>query len=723
MHFLSIATLVCLGCWTAFADETKSNSQATSATVADESTTSRKPSEEPPGTTESTTTASPASDEYETTVTARKPVTAAGSTTIRDRDLKLRPIYRPADVLQVTPGLYVTQHAGGGKANQYFLRGYDADHGTDLALYVDGIPVNLVSHGHGQGYADLHWLILETVERVEVLKGTYFPQLGNFATAGGINIITRKTQDKSQIGATVGMYGNARVYAMTPEKFLGLTPLIAAEVFNNDGPFLRPEKTRRYNYFAKFTKDFSASSALTFGTAGYGGRWNASGQIPNRAVQAGPLNRFGSIDPTEGGDSDRYSLFAHYNWAVSENSKLRASTYFNYYRLSLYSNFTFFSDDAVNGDQINQLDNRTTAGGDVNYRFNSKWGDYSLETLVGFQGRNDNITNSLHKTKARQFLSSVRDNDVNQSSLAVYANEEVTWAPWLRSHLGMRGDYYFFKVTDRATGAPLGSKDSGILSPKASLIFTPLKDTDVFVNYGQGFHSNDARGLFNATPAKPLNKVYGYELGSRTRLLEGRLDLALAGFLQYSDDELVFSGDSGGTESVGASRRFGVELEARFRILEWLLADADLNLVKPEIRGKAAAENAIPNAPTRIITGGVTAQHPQGYFGRFGFFHIGDRPLVEDRFIQGPGFIRFDATVGFKQKSFEVSVGIQNVFNTKWNEAQFGTTSRLPGEMATNCPAGTRPKNDDTGTFKGCQDLHFTPGNPLNVQANATFFL
>ena len=363
--------------------------------------------------------------EFQTTVIARKPVTAASSSTIRDKDLKSRPIKRPADILQVTPGLFVVQHSGGGKANQYFLRGYDSDHGTDLALSVDGVPVNQVSHGHGQGYADLHWLIPETVDRVEVLKGSYFSHLGNFATAGGINVKTHRSLGLNQATISGGMLGILRGMAIYSQPLKWGSPLVAAEIYGSDGAFKSPEKNRRYNVYSKFTKELSDKSSLVLGATAYGGRWNGSGQIPEREVNTGRLDRFGSLDNSEGGNSNRYSLFGNYQYLPSERSSFSLMAYYAYYRLDLFSNFTFFSRDQVNGDQINQADNRGTLGGDTQYKFTEKWFNTEFETTLGLQGRSDNIDNALRNTRGRIYLTSVSENRLNEKSLGVFANEEI----------------------------------------------------------------------------------------------------------------------------------------------------------------------------------------------------------------------------------------------------------------------------------------------------------
>jgi len=662
---------------------------------------------------------------YETVVTARRPLTAASSFTVRDRDFLLRPHPRPADILQVTPGLYVVQHAGGGKANQYFLRGFDADHGTDVALFVDGIPVNMVSHGHGQGYADLHWLIPEIVERIEVAKGPYYAEYGDFATAGAINVVTRKAVEQNQISFGGGQFDTYRGLVIASPEIPAWKPLLAAEIYGTNGPFQNGENLKRYNIYTKLTHDLSAQSSFTLALTSYGGGWNASGQLPLREVEAGRIDRFGSIDPSEGGSSQRHGAYASFRSAPTPDSEISLLAYLTHYRLALYSNFTFFSRDPVNGDEIEQDDLRTVMGLHASYRFIERWGGISFDTTVGMQVRNDVIANALHYDRGRERLADVVDADIREGSLAVYGQEETTWTPWLRSVLGLRFDYFGFDVSDNLEDlGSVGTKTSGVrqaarVNPKASLILSPLRDTEVYLNFGVGFHSNDARGVVRGTdPVTPLTRAIGYEVGARTRLLD-RLDLAASFFVLDLANETVWVGDEGTTEARGPSLRLGGEVEVRLKILPWLFADADLSLTRARFTEEPAGAEAVPLAPTFLLSGGISARHPIGAYGRVGLVHIGDRPATEDRFLTVAGFTRLDAVVGFRTERFEVSLSVQNLLDTDWREAQFANVSRLANE--TSCPAGTRPA-EDGGTFLGCEDVHFTPGAPINVQATATVF-
>jgi len=663
----------------------------------------------------------------ETTVTARRSFTAASSSSVRDRDFLLRPRPRPVDILQAVPGLYTNQHAGGGKANQYFLRGFDADHGTDVALFVDGVPVNMVSHAHGQGYADLNWIIPELIERVEVAKGPYFAQFGDFATAGAINLVTRRDFEKSQVTLGGGSFDTWRGLFIAAPEVEGWEPVIAAQVYGTNGPFENAERLQRFSLFTQVTRALSERSWLSVTLTSYGSGWNASGQVPLREVSAGRLDRFGFIDPTEGGNSQRHSLYGTWRALTEDGGEVSVLAYAVQYRLNLFSNFSFFSRDPDNGDMIEQHDARTIAGLHASYRFRREWRGLAFETTLGTQLRTDAIANSLYEDRARERLATVVDATVREGSLGLYAQEDITFTPWLRAVLGLRGDLFGFDVDDDLEDVGTqetkssGTRQASRISPKASLVFGAIPATELYLNAGAGFHSNDARGVVRGADAvTPLTQARGYELGARTRLFDA-LDLAGSVFLLDLDSELVWVGDEGTTEARGPTRRRGLEAEARLRILPWLFADVDLTVSRATFVENAGNADAVALAPTLIVAGGLSARHPSGAYGRLGVIHLADRPATEDRFLTAEGFTRVDASVGYRASWFEATLGLQNVLGTEWREAQFANVSRLPDETGPeSCPAGTRPAGEDT--FEGCEDLHFTPGAPFNAQASVSFF-
>lgn len=626
-------------------------------------------------------------NDYETTIVGEREHSAASADTIRSRDLQLRPVRRPGDILQISPGLLVVQHAGGGKANQYFLRGFDADHGTDLAIFVDGVPVNAVSHGHGQGYADLNWLIPETVDRIEIAKGPYAAEHGDFATAGAINIVTKRSANESSVSFTGGMFQTERgTLVLSPKLSDGWRTIFAAEAYGTNGPFLNPERLYRLNGLARATRDFSQRTSLTIGVLGYGSGWNASNQIPLRAVRDGRLSRFGYVDPTDGGESLRFSTTAQLTVAPYADDSLRVLVFATHQRLALYSNFTFFAVDPVHGDQIEQRDVRTVIGGDASYRFVRTAAGITFATKAGLRLRADLIENELTPVQRRRAVGPpVVDTAFDEESIGLYAEETIGWLPWLRTIVGARLDWFHV------------GKGAAIVSPKASVVLRPVRTKafglDVYLNFGSGFHSNDARGVLQGVT--PLSRALGYEAGLRTRLFE-RIDFAASFFGLDLESEVVWVGDEGTTEARGSTRRFGVELELRVQALPWLFFDADVAWTRAVWTANGAA---VPLAPGLIASGGISVRHPIGAFGRVALVYVGERSANDDGSLRTAAFHRLDAAVGWRWRMLELSVNVQNVTNSDWREAQFANESRLPDEA--------EPR----------EDLHFTPGAPINVQA------
>src|SRR5450432_3368065 len=528
-----------------------------------------------------------------TLVLGRKPISAASSSDVRDRDFALRPIGSVQDILRVTPGLVMVQHSGGGKASQYFLRGFDADHGTDLALSIDGIPINMVSHAHGQGFADTNFIIPETVERVEVTKGTYFANQGDFATAGAVNLVTRDDFEHSSLGfGTGGSPGEGapsyRGLLIASPTFESVKAFFAAEIGRQNGPFDNPEGWDRYKLFNKVTFELTPTSTFTLGESSYSGNWNGSGQIPSRAVDQGLIGRFGSIDPDEGGNTARHQLFVVYKLRPSENSDVQALAYVGTYRFNLFSNFTLYLDDPENGDEIQQIDRRTFYGGKVSYRIVHELAGVKFDTTMGADARSDDIHEELWHTAQRIELDAIRGNDVHETMVGAYVNEEITPFKALRVDLGGRADMLSFSVDNRLvttdpTNPRSGVGDAHQFSPKASAVLTPLDrkqaELDVYANFGNGFHSNDVRGVFASPAVTPITRAIGEEVGARTRLFQ-RWDLAAALWQLDLASETVWNGDDGTTSAGSATNRKGIEMETRFEFTPWLSADLDLTFTK-----------------------------------------------------------------------------------------------------------------------------------------------
>jgi outer membrane receptor protein involved in Fe transport len=651
---------------------------------------------------------------------AREEASSASQIEVGARDLELRPRRRPGDVLEAVPGLFAVQHSGGGKANQYFLRGFDADHGTDVAFFVDGIPINLPSHGHGQGFSDFGFLIPELVVAVDATKGPYWAQYGDFDTAGAVNLRLAETLDQSVARYEVGAFGVMRGLVLESPK-LGddWRAVVGAELYEDDGPFVHPEKMNRFNLYGRATHDLGARSTLSFTWMSYGATWHGSGQIPARAVcgEGEPQNpppseygkpcidRFDAIDPSEGGQTQRHMAQIAYT-ARGESSDLTAMLYAQAYRFQLFSNFTFFADDAVRGDEIEQDDDRTVVGADVRARQHAHYGPATLTTTLGLQARHDSIDNGLWHDETRTRLEPRVLAGVEESELAAYVEEDARLAPWIRFVLGARADRMDVAVDNTLAPAASGSAGKTLLSPKWRVVVSPAKWADFFVDYGRGFHSNDARGaVLKENAVTLLTPATGYEVGARVVPVSG-LSLSAAGFLLDLDSELVWNGDTGTTTPAGATRRYGGELSGRYRMGNWLFADVDGVLAHGEFRVNAGNGSAIALAPTRTLTAGVGAARDLGRFTPFGGIRvkaIGDRPATQDATLTAQGFVIVNAEAGVRWRAapewldLEVGVDVQNLFDAKWREAQFATTTRLAYEPV---PV--------TG-------IHYTPGWPRTI--------
>ncbi len=642
-----------------------------------------------------------------------KPISAASSFSVQDRDFQLRPIGSVQDILRVTPGLVMVQHSGGGKANQYFLRGFDADHGTDLALSIDDVPINLVSHAHGQGFADTNFIIPEVVERVEITKGPYFASQGDFATAGAVNMVSRDEFEHSAVAAgLVGSPGHGQagyrglVIASPKFESVPLKATFAAEIGRTNGPFENPDGWDRYKLFNKLAWAPSPVSSVSVTEMSYAGNWHGSGQIPARAVDEGLISRFGSLDPDEGGDTARHQIALQYRLRPTESSELRALAYAATYRFNLFSDFTLFLRDPVDGDEIEQIDRRTFYGAKVSYRVVRQAGGVSFDTTIGGDVRSDDIHEELWDTVHRRQVTAVRSNDVHETFVGAYVNEEIAPARWLRADLGARADLLSFAVDDRLPSSDPAAPGSGVgaahqLSPKASLILTPLDrpraQLDLYANYGHGFHSNDVRGVFAQPAVTPLARAIGEEIGARARLL-GRWDLAAAVWQLDLDSETVWNGDEGTTSVSGPTNRRGIELESRYEVTPWLAADAAVTFTKSQFTTDRENGGGLALAPRSTWAGGLSGRHALGAgVARAGlrFYGIGDRPATDDGALVAPGFTQFDLHVGYRHRWFDIALDIENLLNSSFRSAQFATISRLPGRAVAVgaavawCPRGS----------------------------------
>ena len=609
-----------------------------------------------------------------------------------------RPILRPGEVLELVPGLIITQHSGSGKANQYFLRGFNLDHGTDFATTVDGVPVNLRTHAHGQGYTDLNFLIPELIQRVDYYKGPYFASKGDFASAGAADIHYAASLPRTLVDLTAGsfLYGRA-LFAGSPA-FAGGNLLYGLEASHNDGPWDHSDDYRRLNGILRYARhDGSARWNVT--AMGYYGQWNATDQIPQRAVTSGEIDRFGAIDPSDGGKSYQFSLSGGYRWDTGAGT-FQADVYAVRYRLNLFSNFTYFLDDPVNGDQFEQMDDRWMLGTSGSY----VWTLNALDLTVGWEARHDRIDPiGLYHTTSRERLAAVRQDSARESSAGVFAEAAATLTPWFRAIAGVRYDEYLFSVTSD-NPANSGHDNAGRPSPKLSTIFGPWAQTEVFANFGLGFHSNDARGVTTTVdPASgvPVQKVTplvgtrGGELGVRTEIVP-KVQASLSLWRLDLDSELLFTGDAGTTEPALASRRQGVELSARWRPTRWLLFDLDLAWS----RARFTNGDHIPGAIESAASGGATI-HELGRWSASVFFRsFGPRPLVEDDSVRSSSSTIVNAQANWKLAAcVKLTVEAFNLLDAQVEDIAYFYRSRLQREPAA-----------------GVDDVHFHPAEKRSLR-------
>lgn len=630
---------------------------------------------------------------------------SASQGTFGRADIEYRPFARPAEVMELVPGLIATQHSGSGKANQYFLRGFNLDHGTDFAVNVDGVPINLRTHGHGQGYLDLNFLIPELIDHVDFRKGPYYAQDGDFASAGAADISLSQGFPQSYVKLGGGSYDFWRALVVDSSEFRQGTLLTAFEFQAYDGPWVLPENVQKYNGVMKYTvgdDEFGGSVSLL----GYSNRWTATDQIPRRAVEAGLISRLGFIDGTDGGRTARVGVNTQL-WSRDNDSETTLNLYSTYYDLDLWSNFTYFLDNPVDGDQFQQSDRRFTSGLNLQHTYEANL----ARNTIGGQVRNDAIPEvALLTTTARVPNGVTSDSKVYETSYSLFAMQELTIWEKVRPSYGLRGDIFHFDVTSRSTPINSGTDTAGILSPKASIAFGPWAKTEIFTNWGLGFHSNDARGVViqvdpadGVTPvgqARPLVRSHGCELGVRTQAIEGLTSTVSVWNLDL-DSELLFVGDAGTTEASRPSRRTGVEWTNFYTVNSWLQWDVDAAFTHARFRDEAPEGDHIPGAIGTVLNTGPTILLPSGFFWTFRTRYFGPRPLVEDNSIRSNYTSLCNMAVGYQTRRFRASVDFLNLFNSKDHDIDYFYTSRLPGE-----PAG------------GVDDLHYHPVEPFGVRFN-----
>lgn len=626
---------------------------------------------------------------------------------VSDIDLKIKPVTNSQQVLRSVPGLFIGQHAGGGKAEQIFLRGFDIDHGTDITLTVDGMPVNMVSHAHGQGYADLHFVIPETLEKINFGKGPYYADRGNFNTAGYVDFRTKDNVSESKFGVEFGQFNTGRIYGLFDligDKSSRSNAYIATEYLQTDGPFDSPQNFNRFNVMTKFVHNFENNDKLSIQFSRFQSKWDASGQIPQRLVDNGTIDRFGAVDDTEGGSTSRTNASIKYTKNLDNHTFLTLNSYFVNYDFELFSNFTFFLNDPVNGDQIQQFEDRKIYGIESKLYNSHSFANFELEFNGGVGFRYDDIDNNQlsFTTNRRTIRERLAFGDIDETNMYAFADFKFDFGKFLINP-SIRFDLFEYNYIDRLqTLYSTQSSSSSIATPNLNLIYNPNNKWQFFLKSGFGFHSNDTRVVVAQSGEKILPLAFGNDLGLVWKP-NNKLWFTAALWHLYLQQEFVYVGDEAIVEPSGETQRYGVEFGMRVQLSKHLFFDTDLTQTVANSVNDPEGENLIPLAPELTGTGGITYNSPSGLSGGVRYRYIKDRPANEDFSIVAEGYFVVDANVNYRYKDITFGLSVENLLDTEWNEAQFATESQL---------------KDETSSV---EELHFTPGTPFAVRGSISY--
>lgn len=651
-------------------------------------------------------------------VNAKKDLTLGS---ISGLDLKLRPVNSTQDLFRLVPGLFTAQHQGGGKAEQIFLRGFDCDHGTDVNVSVDNMPVNMVSHAHGQGFADAHFIIPESVQEVDYGKGPYQVDKGNLCTAGYVALKTRNALDNSFVKVDGGMYGYFRTAAgislLDRKEGTGQhqDAYVMGEYGYNRSFFDAPQNFNRFNLMGKYTNYISSDKILTLTLSGFQSSWDASGQIPERAVSSGWVGRYGGLDP-EAGLTSRYNMNLQYFQSINTNSYLKTNFYLTWYKFRLFSDFTYFARDPVFGDQIRQAESRAVAGYNSEYTTNYKAAGFKMKSQLGLGFRYDNVINDeLTYTAGKTVVIAPKElGDIRESNIFGYAGQTVYLTPQLVLNAGTRYDVFIQQYEnkmplDKATT----SFTNGKFSPKAGLYYNFGNNARIYYSYGTGFHTNDTRTLAlgrqlngNVNIDHTIPSAFSHDLGIVVKPYS-KLLISAALWRLDLQQEYGYSGDEAVIDTGGRTRRYGIDFSARYELFSWLYLDADINYAHGRAIDQPKGQDYIPLAPSFTSIGGATFRVTKSMSASLRYRHISDRPANDNNTHIALGYTVFDAVVNYTRPHYEFGMQVQNLFNVQWREAQFDTETRLRQEVANGTPASS--------------DVCFTPGTPFFLKLSATY--
>ncbi|MBL7825370.1 MAG: TonB-dependent receptor [Saprospiraceae bacterium] len=621
-------------------------------------------------------------------------------------DIRIRPVNTTQDVLRIVPGLFIAQHAGGGKAEQIFLRGFDIDHGTDINLSVDGMPVNMVSHAHGQGYADLHFVIPELIETVDFKKGPYAADGGNFTTAGMVRFKTIDAPVNNLMKIEAGQFNTARAVGVF--NLLGKSAerknrhaYLASETFYSDGYFDSPQAFKRFNMVGKFTALTDDEQRISISASAFQSDWDASGQVPERAIRNGQIGRFGAIDDTEGGTTSRYNINFEHLKSLKNNAIFKNQIYYSNYQFELFSNFTFFKENPVDGDQIKQKEQRQIFGYQGAYNYIGSLAGKSLRTEIGLFFRNDQVKgNELSRVKQRAtLLSRLALGNVNETNTGAFISETWLLGKNLSINGALRFDLFQFAYEDQLdTLYDPKRVTSSVASPKVNVNYDMNPKLRWYLSGGYGYHSNDSRVVTAQNGLQTLPQALGADAGLVFKPSAALMLNAAAWYLGL-EQEFVYVGDEAIVEASGQTERYGIDFSARLQVKRALFVDADLTYSHARSVDSPEGENYIPLAPTFTATGGLNYDPGQGFFAGLRFRHLADRAANENNSLVATGYFLIDGLAGWRKDNWTFNVSVQNLGNSEWKEAQFETESRLPNEL------------------EPVSEIHYTPGTPLFVKA------
>ena len=646
----------------------------------------------------------------EVTVTGRKKVLvgearSASEGVISQVDIYKRPVQRPGDILEAVPGLIVTQHSGSGKSNQLYLRGFNLDHGTDFATWIDGMPVNMRSHGHGQGYTDINFLMPEIIEEMSFVKGPYHSEIGDFSSAGGVHIQTIDQLDKKSIKVGLGENGFNRILAMGSAKSESEVITGALELQGYDGPWIDiTEDVNKVNGFFKFARNNELGKRSITAMI-YDNEWNSADQIPSRAISEGIIDDFGSLDKTLGGSTRRMSLSSEYSHDHKTN-KVVWRSYIIGYELDLWSNFTYLLDNPVEGDQFKQKDKRTIFGGSYENLWVGNTESFT-EHRFGIDFRHDAVDEvGLYRSREREIMGPIREDQVDESSISSFYEMSFDLRSSWRAVLGIRADAFKFKVNSKDYNLTDDDSDF-ILSPKASIAYAFSDNNEMYFSYGNGFHSNDARGVITfadsiaeekLSPADPLVKSTGFEWGIKA-LINEQLNTSLAVWSLELDSELLFVGDAGNTEANRPSKRWGIEFNNLWSINEIWSLEADFAYSNAKFNDDDLENRSVPGSLKNVASGILSAEYPSGFFASFSFRYFGEVPLIEDGSIKSEGSTYANLALGWLMDDWQVQLDILNIFDSNDHDIDYFYASRLAGEPA-----------------NGYEDIHYHIFEPRQIR-------